>query len=302
VVPEWFVARLGWKEAKSTKPIKRCTEEFGRPYGPNLADLAGPSSTLISGEIYRLLGIPYDRTTDFDLGELEQDADPADGLESGGTKQAEGTVLELGLESDLRSALTQAEPARGWHVTRTEPAHQFAQFAHMRELERVLRDDAVLAALSDFPELVSAIARDYNVKSDVMIGLPNPSRRGPAHVLHAAVSSKLTLRSDRAQNVRTEFGVLVRNRRGRLPHLVVVTAEPLPSRLVSLTRGTGEIDANYHLLFEELDESISNLLRQTNRPKRTISALSEQARTWREMVDGGRMRPYSELAETLRQS
>ena len=132
-----------------------------------------------------------------------------------------------------------------------------------------------------------------------MIGLPNPIQDGGIpHVLHAAVSSKLTLRSDRAQSVRTEFAVLVRNRRGRLPHLVVVTAEPLPSRLESLTRGTGEIDATYHLLFEQMDEALKQLS-MSDLPTRTRTALREQARKWREMVDSGRMRPYSVLADTF---
>lgn len=49
---------------------------------------------------------------------------------------------------------------------------------------------------------------------------------------------------DRVQNVREEFHTLVRSRKGRLPQLVLVTTEPLPSRIVSYRRsGTGEIDA-----------------------------------------------------------
>ncbi len=37
--------------------------------------------------------------------------------------------------------------------------------------------------------------------------------------------------SDRAQNTRSEALNLIRNRKGRLPHIVVVTEEPSPSRL-----------------------------------------------------------------------
>jgi len=43
-----------------------------------------------------------------------------------------------------------------------------------------------------------------------------------------------------------------RHRRGRQPHIVTVTAEPLPSRLAAITRGTGEVDTVYHVAFEEL--------------------------------------------------
>lgn len=102
-------------------------------------------------------------------------------------------------------------------------------------------------------------------------------------------------RSDRAQNIRVEFGTLVRNRRGRLPHLVVVTAEPLPSRIISIARGTGEIDAVYHLLYHEIDVALDEL-RHSDR------TLAKQWGDWREMVETWRIRPYSELAEVLASS
>ena len=34
--------------------------------------------------------------------------------------------------------------------------------------------------------------------------------------------------------------------------IVTVTAEPLPSRLTAIARGTGEVDCVYHIAFEEL--------------------------------------------------
>ena len=51
---------------------------------------------------------------------------------------------------------------------------------------------------------------------------------GGKPLLHASVSAKYTMRSDRAQNSRTEALNLIRNRKGHLPHIVVVTAEPMP--------------------------------------------------------------------------
>ena len=65
--------------------------------------------------------------------------------------------------------------------------------------------------------------------------------------MHAVVSCKWTLRSDRAQNARSEALNLIRNRKGRTPHIVVVTGEPAPSRLASLALGTGDIDTMYHV-------------------------------------------------------
>jgi len=78
-------------------------------------------------------------------------------------------------------------------------------------------------------------------------------------ILHASISTKWTLRSDRAQNARSEALNLIRNRKGRQPHIVVVTGEPTPSRLASLALGTGDIDCVYHFALNELQESVAEL-------------------------------------------
>ena len=43
-----------------------------------------------------------------------------------------------------------------------------------------------------------------------------------------------------------------RNRKGNLPHIVVVTGEPMPARIASLALGTGDIDCVYHFALYEL--------------------------------------------------
>ncbi len=74
----------------------------------------------------------------------------------------------------------------------------------------------------------------------------------PARILHASVSCKWTIRSDRSQNARTEGLNLIRNRKGKTPHIVAVTGEPLPSRAASLAFGTGDIDCVCHFALTEL--------------------------------------------------
>lgn len=64
------------------------------------------------------------------------------------------------------------------------------------------------------------------------------------------------MRSDRAQNSRSEALGLIRNRKGRLPHIAVVAGEPLPGRLASLALGTGDIDCMYHFALYELVEAV----------------------------------------------
>lgn len=83
-------------------------------------------------------------------------------------------------------------------------------------------------------------------------------KNGGKPILHASISAKWTMRSDRAQNSRTEALNLIRNRKGRLPHIVVVTGEPLPSRLASLAFGTGDIDCVYHFALYELIDAVKD--------------------------------------------
>ena len=41
-----------------------------------------------------------------------------------------------------------------------------------------------------------------------------------------------------------------------MPHIVVITGEPLPSRIASLALGTGDIDCVYHFALPELSETL----------------------------------------------
>ena len=62
-----------------------------------------------------------------------------------------------------------------------------------------------------------------------------------------------------AHNSRTEALNLIRNRKGHLPHIVVVTAEPMPNRLASLALGTGDIDCVYHFALYELIRAVKEV-------------------------------------------
>jgi hypothetical protein len=106
---------------------------------------------------------------------------------------------------------------------------------------------------------------------------------GGRPLLHASISCKWTLRSDRAQNARAEALNLVRNRKGHLPHVVVVTCEPLPSRLASLALGTGDIDCVYHFALPELMKTVED------------AGLSDAQDMLAIMVNGKRLKDISDL-------
>ena len=82
------------------------------------------------------------------------------------------------------------------------------------------------------------------------------NRESPATHVHAVISCKWTMRSDRSQNTRAEALNLIRNRKGRSPHIVAVTNEPTMSRIASLALGTGDVDMVYHVALKELMAAI----------------------------------------------
>jgi hypothetical protein len=174
---------------------------------------------------------------------------------------------------------------------------KYEQFAHLVALDEAARSNPALAA---------ALGSDYTITPDVVVVRETESdeainaadalvdasvarfaslrkTNGGGPLLHASISCKWTIRSDRAQNARSEALNLIRNRKGRLPHVVVVTAEPTPSRLASIALGTGDIDCVYHFALYELQETLQNL------------EMTDAADMLAVMVDGKRLKDISDL-------
>jgi len=161
-----------------------------------------------------------------------------------------------------------------WRYSIETPISDFDQYEHLGELKKIVEQMRMLA---------SSLGTDYIIKPDIVIGRcpvsdeeinrrevvvnaadmfagltplreVNTEHRRP--ILHASISCKWTLRSDRSQNARAEALNLIRNRKGSLPHIVAVTAEPLPTRIASLALGTGDLDCVYHFALPELTEAV----------------------------------------------
>lgn len=162
-----------------------------------------------------------------------------------------------------------------WHIVKlgnrnAVKTSSFAQYEHLDYLNQLTKSDARLAASMGNDYMVAPDVVIYReTESDEMINAASPivnndisrladlrKSNGGLPILHASISAKWTMRSDRAQNSRTEALGLIRNRKGRLPHIVVVTGEPMPARLASLAMGTGDIDCLYHFALYELVESV----------------------------------------------
>jgi hypothetical protein len=187
--------------------------------------------------------------------------------------QTAGSLFTLATRDFLETVFERLGHLRpGSWVYVTNPSEAaiaiFDQYDHLAELQ---------AFLNAHREIETALGSDYLVTPDIVIGrsgvddaeinateeildpaqgfgrlTPLRSANGRKPILHASISCKWTMRSDRAQNTRTEALNLIRNRKGRTPHIAAVTLEPLPSRLASIAMGTGDVDCTYHAALDEL--------------------------------------------------
>lgn len=165
-----------------------------------------------------------------------------------------------------------------WHIAKlgnrnSIKTSSFAQYEHLEYLSQLTKDDARLAASmgNDYmvaPDVVvyrdtepDEVINEQQLIVDETVSSLSDLRKtcGGLPILHASISAKWTMRSDRAQNSRTEALGLIRNRKGHLPHIVVVTGEPMPARIASLALGTGDIDCVYHFALNELVESVNEV-------------------------------------------
>lgn len=194
--------------------------------------------------------------------------------------QTSGKIFELEVMNFLLNTFPEMQEIRpgDWKILQLGNQNQiktsdFAQYEHLAYLHELTKANNQLAAV---------LGNDYMVAPDVIIyrNLYNDDelnrnetivddcsakaaalrkKNGGKPILHASISAKWTMRSDRAQNSRTEALNLIRNRKGHLPHIVVVTGEPAPSRLASLAMGTGDVDCVYHFALYELIETVKEL-------------------------------------------
>jgi hypothetical protein len=190
-----------------------------------------------------------------------------------------------------------------YHTAQTAIAN-FVQYQHLSMLDSYVKTD---------PALAVALGRDYIITPDIVVvrqpvtdaeinihheflgadepiakltqfRLSNQTESPSRCFLHASISCKWTIRSDRSQNTRTEALNLIRNRKGPLPHIVAVTAEPLPMRIASLALGTGDLDCVYHVALPELRNACA-----------AIERTEDQLEALDTMIEGKRLRDISDL-------
>lgn len=200
------------------------------------------------------------------IGIVEQIGLPAKSGSLGG--QRKGRLFEeatLKFVRDAFATLRHVRPGE-WEFRDNLKIQAFAQYRHLAEIGQLTEKYPELrVTFGDYivaPDIVvfrdplsdETLNREQALVGDAGVVDHSPLRKANSDlpILHASVSCKWTIRSDRSQNARTEGLNLMRNRKGNAPHIVVVTGEPLPSRISSLALGTGDIDCVYHFALTEL--------------------------------------------------
>lgn len=272
---------------------------------PNLSDANNKSSVRIGWNLVELLGCDISQMAS----EPERRNEGAEtGIDAIGlVSTAFGNVCRdfVGRSFEL---LTHLRPG-SWKVARNAYISEFDQYTHLAdfaEVVRLARKEGSQAGRL----LEQLLGRDYIVKPDIIVArapvtdeevnqqgvillpedqiaeltpLRSANRKSAPLILHASISCKWTVRSDRSQNTRTEALNLIRNRKGNLPHVVAITAEPLPTRIASLAQGTGDMDCVYHFALPELRQAVKQ------------AEAEDQLEMLDELIGGRRLRDIADL-------
>lgn len=263
--------------------IIRVSKNNGQTY-PNFADGSSQSSILIANGIMATTGLPK--------GNVSRIAG-----------QTAGTLFEKLTCEFIKKAFTaiaHLRPGRWQYLTKQTQISNFIQYKHLEMLGSLVSENQTLSASLGHgyivtPDIVIArhpVTQDEANASEVFLDgtgasltpLLEKNQSIPVPYLHASISCKWTIRSDRSQNTRTEALNLVRNRKGNLPHIVAVTAEPLPMRIASLALGTGDLDCVYHFALDELRTAC-----------RELPQVEDQLEMLETMIQGKRLRDIGDL-------
>lgn len=233
---------------------------------PNFADAGTNRSVLVAKKMVEILGYrPIPRE---------------------GTVQGIGTGFANHVKEYLEKAFSFLQRVRpgSWVFSTSQGGMgiaEFDQYEHLAELERILdsemgRETNLRATLGSAYLITPDVTVYRQALSDDEFGgseklfsdggraahrspLRAANYQHPIKLLHASISCKWTMRTDRAQNARTEALNLIRNRKGHAPHIALVTFEPTPNIIASLALGTGDLDCVYHVALPELITAVAEV-------------------------------------------
>ena len=263
---------------------------------PNTSDAGDSQSLQLGRALLEELGVPRDKVGV---------ADP-------------GARLEEAIQEHLR-------PMRpDLVIQRSRSALEFQQYAHLRvfpefkkgHIEAVPTVERLLTIAEDLPpsaattKLVKSLNAARTKFSDqdsiserLKLYMPEESllnldltcaleKEGTESELRLGLSSKWTLRTDRAQDCVSQGSKLASQRRGPMPHYAVITMEPRPAMLKILADGSGAVDYVYHLDLPALDRAMNKM--KAKKPKSWSPGV-----TFDRLMNQGRIRDYDDLVRAV---
>ncbi|MCL1870567.1 MAG: hypothetical protein FWF90_09185 [Promicromonosporaceae bacterium] len=160
------------------------------------------------------------------------------------------------------------------------------------------RADAMIAAVESSVDAADAVLHKLldELGDESLLGLDlTVARQGtPDRLpsLEVGLSLKWSLRTDRAQDCRSQGAKMSALRRGRMPHFAVVTMEPRPYMLNLLGGGAGDVDCVYHLDVAALTQAVDDVYGKTPQRRRGRDQFHR-------LVDQRRIRDYDDLVAEI---
>lgn len=270
---------------------------------PNTSDKHDKASVVLGQALFEVLGVAAEARGDEPTGSplAERVAeDLAKQLQGSGlTVMPEGRLPQfqqyrhIDAPDDLRAI---AEPSKAykaaWKGLRTTvEANIQRPPAQKRRAEKWLDacESALAADTAARQVALREIGSESLLKLDVTVANALPTAYPE---LRIGLSLKWSLRTDRAQDCRSQGAKLSSLRRGRMPHFAAVTMEPRPYMLNLIAGGSGDVDCVYHLDLPALGQAVRDVYGPKN-DKKSRATLGEFER----LVEQGRLRDYDELVD-----
>ncbi|MEX5301921.1 NgoMIV family type II restriction endonuclease [Kocuria sabuli] len=263
---------------------------------PNTSDANDPGSVELGQALFSELGVPSEKMVGKDAGARMEEA------------------IQQHLQP-LRPDLA---------ICRSRSALEFEQYAHLRvfpeyvskhreaapsleQLQKIADQLPASVATSHLKKGLAKATAEFaeqdRMSARLKLYMPEESLlkldltcasvdEGRESFLHLGLSSKWSLRTDRAQDCVSQGSKLASQRRGPMPHYAVITMEPRPAMLKIIADQSGSVDYVYHL-------DLPALIRAMKRVKSGKPANWSPGLTFDRLLKQGRIRDYDELVSAV---
>lgn len=266
------------------------------PY-PNTSDRGDSHSVELGRALFEELGVPDDKPGVNDPGPRLEEA-----VQGHLQPMRPDLVIRLGrsaLEFEQYAHLRVFPEFKRRHVDGGTTIEQLRAIA-----ERLPPSGPTTRLLRHLDSAATMFAEQDRISERLKLYMPEESllnldltcaseEQGKEPLLRIGLSSKWTLRTDRAQDCVSQGSKLASQRRGPMPHYAVITMEPRPAMLKILADGSGSVDYIYHLDLPALTRAVEKI--RASKPRGW-----NPGATFDKLLNQGRIRDYDALADAVR--